>query len=295
MNLVKKGYLLMLGSTFFGALMYLAGDFLFRRFEDITPENAAFWGYVGTLLVITPYFLRSHASRTKLKTCFEKDGKVLFLVSFLTAISSFLWWFALIRTNSGWLILFSKSDILFTFLLGVIFLKEKVTFRELLGIFIAGVGFFFLSTLEGEVTLWLVFLTLVCRFLYALQSFFIKKYAPGVDSSSFGFLRSVFILGFLGIAFGLFGKISFISFVPFLFATIALISGGIFSKILYFEAHNLLDISRLNIFLLLTPVFVLSGGYFLWGDHLSASNLGGATLVLGGILYFSLQRSAFKR
>ena len=284
----------MLTSTLCGAAMYLVSDFLFRHFESITPQNAVFWGSLGAILLCVPYFFRSDKSRKKLQTCVLKHGNVLLFISIITSFAAFLWWYTLEQTNSGIIALIGKSETIFAFILGVFFLKEKISLREVFGILIALAGFVFLSTIKGEMSFFLVTLMLICRFLYALQSFVIKKFASDIDGFAFGFLRLILMLLFFGSIFGLQGKIEMIPVLAIITATSALMLNAIFAKMFYFEAHKYLEISKLNMFLILQPVLVLFGASFFFGDPISLQKMFGAVLVLGGLAYFSWEQVRIK-
>ncbi len=284
----------MLSSTICGAAMYLVSDFLFHHFESVTPQNAVFWGSLGAIVLCTPYFFRSTKSRKKLQVCVQKHGNVLLSVSLITSFAAFLWWYTLEQTNSGIIALIGKSETIFAFILGVFFLKEKISLSEMLGILVALTGFVFLSTLKGEMSLFLVSLMLICRFLYALQSFLIKKFASDIDGFAFGFLRLILMLIFLGSFFGFQGKIEMIPILAIVTATSALMLNAIVAKMLYFEAHKYLKISKLNMFLILQPVFILFGAFIFFGDHISSQKMVGAALILGGLAYFSWEQGRLK-
>ncbi len=280
---IKKGQILMLLSVLFGALMYLLSDLAFRTYPETTPQNAVFWGFLGSFIVASPYFLGIKSKREKTKTTIKRDGKVLLLTSFTTSLGVFLWFFVISNSSSGLVSLLSNSEVLFSLFLGCIFLHEKVSKKELGFMAVMVAGIIIISNLRGEITWELAGLIFMTRLLYALQSFFIKKLAPNIDGYSFGYLRTGIITILLGLIFYSLGYLEPLDWRPWGLFTVALMCNALLAKMFHFEAHKYLPISRLNFFLLLKPVLVLFGGYLLWQDPLSIQKIVGGVLILFGL------------
>jgi drug/metabolite transporter (DMT)-like permease len=62
----------------------------------------------------------------------------------------------------------------------------------------------------------------------------------------------------------------------------------------FFQAHKYLEVSKLNIFLLLQPVGVLIGTFLLFGDSISEQKIAGVILILGGGYFFVKNRPIIK-
>lgn len=291
MNKEKLGYLLILGSIFSAAIMYITFDYAFRKFDELSPENAIFYANLGALLISSPYFLRSKKSRKNLKNTFSINWKIIILVAFLSAFGASLWFYAIYEAKSGLVALLNQSEILFAFLLGIIFLKEKISLKEIPGLFIAILGFFVLSNLDGEISALVVAAILISRLSYATQSFIIKKFVPKMDGFSFGFMRQIFMAIFIGVIFGLSGKITNISFTPICIVSLGMIFNVIIAKSLFFEAHKYLPISKLNLIRLLEPIAILIGTFLIFGDLISMQKLIGSILITFGLLLFIKEQS----
>jgi len=286
MNQVQKGTFYMMGSVLTITVMYLFSDWMFIFFDELDPSNTMFWGIPGALIITAPFFVGTRRVRKGLISCAGQEAKTLLLVSFLTAIGAFLWWYTIEQTSSGIVALISKTEPIFALFLGVLFLGESIRRSEWLGIGIAFLGFLLISTLEGEVTLVLVVAILVSRFFYALQSFLVKKWSPNLDAYSFSYLRMCLLFLFTAPVFLLRGSIHQISFEALLSVSSAMILGGIIAKVFYFEAHNYLPISKLNMFLILQTALVVIGASLIFGDPLSLQKVLGTVLILTGLAYF---------
>jgi drug/metabolite transporter (DMT)-like permease len=293
MHQSQKGMVLMIGSALCFAIMYLIFDYLFRTYENYSPGNAFFWGNTGAFLLATPYFWRNKNSRRRLKNCWTHNRSVLIFVSFITTIGAVLWHYSLSQSNSGVITLLAQSDVLFAFLLGLIFLKETVTPMEILSFLGALVGFAFISSLKGEISYFIAGIFLFSRFLYAFQSFCIKKYAHHFDGFYFGYMRSFFMTFFGGIILGIVGKITLVDWIPFFLSSIGLFLSVIVATSLYFETHKIMNISRLNILKFFEPILTLTGAYLVLGDTISGQKFIGALLIIISLLWFT--RAQLKR
>ena len=289
-----KGYLLMTGFAFMIMLSYLSIDYVFRNYPGITPENAIVWGLGSASVFVAPFFLRNKVSRKKVRTSFDKHFILLLIISLFTALGGFLWFYALEQSNSGVLSLLSKTETLWGFFLGVLFLRERITFLEIVGVLVSVGGICLISSLKGEVSLLAVLAVIVGKFFYGFQSLLVKKYARDLEAFSFTFIRGTLMSFFLFLMFFIQDKLTFIPLSVFWILVISQVVGLFLARICYFEAHKLLDVSKLNTFLFLEPVFVLIGAFFVFGDTVSGQKLLGAIFVLGGLLFFVHQQMKVK-
>jgi len=287
MNKGVKGYVLIILTVLSFAVSYFVVDYVFRNYPEITVENVIFWGLLGAVLSGVPFFLRTGHQRKIFVTEFKNFKKLILLSGILTTFGSFLWFWSLAHSSGGIVALLVQTGIIFTFLLGIIFLKEKINFGEILGFILVITGVIVISNLEGEVTFLAVLASIVSAFLYALQSFFIKKWGgKSLKSTVFAFQRILVTLIFLSILLFLQGNIKWIGFDLFFIIAVSQIFGFFIGRIFYVEAHKYLDISKLNVFLALEPVAVLVGAYFIFGDIIYWQKFLGAFLIIGGLIWF---------
>lgn len=279
----KKGYIYIFIATIFFASSYIGLKYAFVHFKDLSPANASFWGMLGASLLGTPVFLRSKKSIKKLQDTIIRDGKILLLVSFITSFAAFLWFMALENTSLGPHSLLVKSSIVFAVILGVIFLKERIGSEQISGIALAITGIVLISTLAREVQLIYVMLVMLSSFIFALQSFFIRKYSPNINGKEFAYLRTILISLFLGSAFLIQKKLVLIPLDIFFVLSISVCMGALIGRALYFEAHKYLEISKLNIILLFEPVLLLTAGSFIFGEVISTKKITGAIFIILGL------------
>ncbi len=295
MEKTTKGYLLMFGFAFFAMLAYLTLDYTFRNYPEVDAQNAIFWGFIGGSLLVTPFKLSHAKFRKNLKKTTQNHGKLLLAIAFITTIGALLWFQSVKMAGSGFVALLSQSEVLWAFFLGIIFLKEKISVKEFIGIFLAIWGIFFISTLEGKSSLFAAALVLSSKLFYAGQSFLVKKYGKDLETFSFTYVRAILLSIIIGIFISIQKELSIFPLPALFLLALSQVFGIFLGRYCYFEAHKLLPISKLNVFLFLEPVLVLIGGYILFGDTVSGQKLLGATLIIGGLLFFVHEQVKLKK
>jgi drug/metabolite transporter (DMT)-like permease len=222
----------------------------------------------------------------------KNHSKPLITIAGIISLGIFLLFYAVTHSSAGSTSLLERTQLLFIIALGVFFLGEKLNKKELLGIFISLIGFIGISTFPTDLSPVVIFCVLLAALLYALQSFIIKKYVPNVDGLGFGFVRVGLVGSILMIVF--FSLEGLSPSHPSLFEMLILAIAGFFgtfvSRYFYFEAHNLLPISFLNVFVLLEAVVVVLGEmiFFDFVPFSWTKIIAGSIILLGlAILSFS--------
>ncbi len=279
-----KGLVFVVLSAFFFAIEYLLFDAVFQK-SNISPQSALFWAFLTIDFIVFPFFLFKRQQRRKLAITIQRDGMTVLGISVISTFAIFSLFWGIAESNSGIASLLHETQMIFIPLLGVVLLKEILGWRQLLGIALALIGFICISSLKGEASFGVVAAVVFSAFLYSLQSFFIKKYAPGLSGPSFSFLRTIIITLLWGMGMVLFGQgLEPPSWQILLLLFVAGMSGTFVSQIFYFEAHNYLPISTLNIYSLAQPVFVLVGSILLLNAPFSLLKGIGALLILSGLV-----------
>ncbi|MCG6139541.1 DMT family transporter [Leptospira mtsangambouensis] len=277
----KKGYFFVFLTGVFFAFEVIGFKEVFRRY-NLAPEMAALFGVGFAFLVVTPFFLSSSKRRKKVILTIQRDGLVLLLGTFSNAMGILLYYYALKQTDLGPAAILIKTTVLYNVILGVVFLGERFKDREVFGIVLAMVGIYLISTLEGQINLLSALCILISAFLFAIQSYMIKKYIPEILGLEYAYLRLFllcvfFFLYSLSIGSFLIPKLPIIVMLGF-FSLLGYFLGRAF----YFEAHNYLPISKLNATLLIEPIFLMFVGIFFMNEPLDLQKLvGGGVILLG--------------
>ncbi|EMY69291.1 DMT family transporter [Leptospira vanthielii] len=289
----KKGYFFVFLTGVFFAFEVIGFKEIFRIFNT-EPEIAALFGVGFAFLVVTPYFLFSKKRRIKVKTTIRRDGIILILGTISNAIGIVLYYYALKQTDLGPAAILIKTTVLYNVLLGVFFLGERLKRMEVFGIAIAILGIYMISTLEGQIKIVSAFCILLSAFLFAIQSYMIKKYVPEILGLEYAYLR-LFLLSIFFFLYSVYiGSFHIpnlsIIFVLGLFSLLGYFLGRAF----YFEAHNYLPISKLNATLLIEPIFLMFVGILFMNEPIDVQKLVGAGLILAGLYLIVFHKQKVK-
>ncbi|MCT8333392.1 DMT family transporter [Leptospira sp. 85282-16] len=278
----KKGYFFVFLTGVFFAFEVIGFKEIFRKY-NMEPEIAALFGVGFSFLVVTPYFLISKSRRIKVVTTIKRDGYILTLGTVSNAIGIVLYYYALKQTDLGPAAILIKTTVLYNVLLGVFFLGEKLHSTEVFGILIAILGIYMISTLEGQINVLSAFCILLSAFLFAIQSYMIKRFIPEILGLEYAYLRLLLLSLFFFIYSLSVGSFHFPDL--FIIVTLGLFSllGYFLGRAFYFEAHNYLPISKLNATLLIEPIFLMFVGILFMKEPFDEKKLAGAALILTGL------------
>ncbi|XDD47244.1 DMT family transporter [Leptospira sp. WS39.C2] len=278
----KKGYFFVFLTGVFFAFEVIGFKEIFRKY-NLSPEIAAFFGVGFAFLVVTPYFFTSSKRRNKVLLTIRRDGTILLIGTISNALGILLYYYALKQTDLGPAAILIKTTVLYNVILGVVFLGEVLKRREVLGILLSMVGIYFISTLEGQIHWISALYILLSAFLFAIQSYLIKKYIPEILGLEYAYLRllllSIFFL-FYSLIIGSFQvpSITIICILGF-----CSLLGYFLGRAFYFEAHNYLPISKLNATLLFEPIFLMFVGILFMKEPIDLQKLGGGAIILLGL------------
>lgn len=282
-KLKTRGYFLVVFTALCFGLNGLGIRYFFAHIGGASLPNVAFWGLLGASVAGLIFNLPSALFRKRMVESVKRDGRVILVVSLLSATGALMWFRGLEITGAGNVALLAKSQIIYATILGLVILKERMSAFEGLGFATAIGGLFLLTSLPEDLPLEAAIYILISAFIYSVQSLIVKLYAPGLTGREFALLRAFMMVVFYGTLFSITGDIELIPVKSILFLGGVSISGLLIGRMLYFEAHKYLGIRQLNTGMLLEPVFVLIlGGIFL-GEPFSTPRILGAILILTGL------------
>lgn len=292
----KKGYFFVFLTGVFFAFEVIGFKEVFRRY-NVYPEMAALFGVGFAFLVVTPFFLSSVKRRKKVTLTIKRDGHILLIGTFSNAMGIVLYYYALKQTDLGPAAILIKTTVLYNVILGVVFLGERFKDREIFGIGLSIVGIYLISTLQGQINWISAFCILLSAFLFAIQSYLIKKYIPEILGLEYAYLRLLLLCVF----FFLYAKSIGTFFVPPLEVILILgfcsLLGYFLGRAFYFEAHNYLPISKLNATLLIEPIFLMFVGILFMKEPFDVQKLSGGAIILLGLylIVFHKRKVKIKR
>lgn len=289
----STGYKLLLGNIVVLTFFFLGSDYVLRNW-DISLDQLMSWGWGSVAIIMTPFFLFKQKTRVTLKKELKLYWKFLIIVALVTVGAGLLFLYGIDKAGSGPTALMENMQPIFALLLGIMFLSERLNKREIFSALVIFGGISLISSLRGEVPLSAVLAITGSSFLYALHSFLFKQFGQDINTICFVFLRAWFSAILLWFLVLLFGTVEWIGWeVLFILAFINVLGIGV-ARYFFFQAHKHLPISKLGIFLLLQPVGVLLGTFFIFGDPVSIQKILGAVLILGGGYFFAKSKKEKK-
>ena len=204
-------------------------------------------------------------------------------IGFLVASSTGLNYTAVNHIDAGTASLLSQTSTLFSLLLGVFWLGDRLRKREWIGAFAAVGGAFVISFQPGDVLRLGALMILASALMYASHAALVKRIGGTMPFVNFFFFRIASTATFLGVlALGA-GQMRW----PTAAVWPLLLAGGIMdvvvSRTLYYLALRRLDVSRHALLLTLSPVIVILWSFLLFAELPTWQAVLGGAIVIAGV------------
>ena len=281
---MNKGYYYALLSALFLASSVVINKYLL---QFVNPRMLAFLFFFGVFLsssVVIAYGNLSGVYNNIRRHW--KDGIIVGGFNAMAATFFFLSLSLLDASTTTFLVRFST---IFIIIIGVFFLKEKLTFYDIPGIVLAIGGALVINYSDGNYTSLGLIVALLAALGIALHQVFAKIFVKRMSALALVNLRAFFSsLILLTIALGT----SSIQPVPlavlpviFLAGAIVAVSGFAF----YYKALQLIDVSKAAIIRTIDPFIVLMYGLLLFGTIPSLQEIIGGSLIVIGVVIIILK------
>lgn len=250
--------------------------------------SLAIWGWTSAMVLATlGFYLPLRSQRSTLVPELKKHTKLFVFVSGLTVLNGVTWFYGMSQINGSVVALIDQNALVWSFLLGAIFLGERFSWRQLSAIAITLVGLVIVSSLKGEVTTIGVLCLITCGFAIASQSLLMKKHPQPFNALALTFWRGwamAVVSFFIWTSVGEFNW--HIETWALVSITAAQFFGLFAGRAAFIKAHEYLPISQLSFLMLGIPVLSLLGGYFILHEPLGTQKLVGAAVMLTGLVWF---------
>ncbi|MBI3033715.1 DMT family transporter [Candidatus Woesearchaeota archaeon] len=260
-------------------------------------------GYVGPEMLMMLWFLSAavfSALLAYIKTRqnplanarkFWKEGLI---IGFFNAVSAILWILAIKSIGPSLTSFLLRFMTLFMIILGIIYLKERLSSLEALGAVISIAGALVISFRAEESLLPGFIIAVVAALSIAIQEFIAKLYVPRIKPYTLTSVRTTYTAMLLFLYVSATGKLSPVA--PNLLLLI--IAGSIISAVLgylfFFKALEQLDISKVAIIRTLDPFVVVLYVVILFNSMPTPVQIIGGTLIVAGVIISELNLSRVK-
>lgn len=281
-----KGYLFLVGTAFFTALSYAFGRAVDRTFD---PEATVFYWFFGAFVCAAVVALAIPSQRAQARDL-RRYTKIFIYSSFLTAVGAALW-IVSIRTIGIPLTSFlMKAQTLFSLLLGMIFLGERLNRGESVGIVITVAGGIIVAY-QSDITLIIGTLTaLGAAFFYSTLSFIVKKVAQNLNMLTVATLRALGVAVVLLVYLVSTGTFVVPGRVEIAYMFLGGITGAYIAKACQFQGIKLIDVSRTTAVMPMESLFVVLLSYFVFGEIPSPIKLLGGAGIIVGVIFLVIFR-----
>jgi drug/metabolite transporter (DMT)-like permease len=281
-----KGYLFLVGTALFTAFSYTFGRAVNR---DIHVESIVFYWFFGAFICAFIVLAIVPSQRKETKNL-GRYKKIFIYSSILTSIGAALWIVSIQTIGIPLTSFLMKAQTLFSLLLGMIFLGERLNRGESVGIVITIAGGIVVAYQREFSLLVGTFTALGAAFFYSLLSFIIKKVAQDLNMLLVATLRalgvSIVVFTYLIIT----GKFALPAPIDFIYMVLGGITGAYIAKACQFQAIKMIDVSRTTAVLPMESLFVVLLSYFIFHEIPSVIKLLGGAAIITGVIFLIIYR-----
>lgn len=212
------------------------------------------------------------------------------IIGFLVAASTNINYEAVAFIDPGTASLLSQTSIIFGLALGLWWLRDKLTRKQLLGALIAIVGVLIISFQPGDYLRLGSIMVLVSAFLYALHAAITKRYGSDIEFVDFFFFRLLCTTAFLFIFAASRQQLALPSWKAVLLLVLVGTVDVVISRTLYYVTLRRMDMSVHAIILTLSPVATVLWSLLLFSTFPTWGQMIGGAAVLLGVLIVTLNQ-----
>ncbi len=281
-----KGYFFVVGTAFFTALSYILGKSVN---ENLNPETVTFFWFFGAFFFSMAVAIIVPSQRAEFRNL-GNYVTIFILSSVVTAVGSALWIVSLRTIGPPLTSFLMKSQTLFSLLLGVIFLNERLNRWETLGIVLTSAGAIVVAYQREGYLILGTLTALLAAFFYSLLSFLVKRFAQSLNMLTVANLRSLGVALVLFVYLLLTGRFEIPGLRDLIFMVLGGLTGAYIAKASQFQSIKILDVSRSTAVMPLESLFVVVFSYFIFNDLPSVVKLIGGVGTTIGVLFLVLFR-----
>lgn len=280
------GYLFLVGTALFTALSYALGRAVDR---SLTPEAITFFWFLGAFFCSFLIVISVPSQRAELKNL-RKYTRIFIYSSILTAIGAALWISAIKTIGIPLTSFLMKAQTLFSLMLGMIFLGERLNRGETVGIVITLAGGVIVAYQSDLSLLIGTFMAIGSAFFYSALSFSVKKIAQDLNMLTVATLRALGVSIVAIVYLIVTGTLVMPEPIDLIYMAFGGIAGAFIAKACQFQAIKLIDISRTTAVMPMESLFVVLLSYFIFDEIPSVIKLLGGAAIITGVIFLVIYR-----
>lgn len=211
-------------------------------------------------------------------------------IGVLVAASTVINYAAVSFIDPGTASLLGKTSVLFSLLLGLFWLRERLLPVEIAGALLALSGAFVIGFQPGDYLRFGTLMVLISTFLYALHTAIVKRFGEEITFGDFFLFRIGSIAFFLFLFAAVRGELVWPTPIGWLLVIIAGTVDVVISRSLFYLSLRRMPMSIHTIILTLSPVVTILWSLILFGDVPTLTSLIGGALVILGVFSVTARR-----
>lgn len=246
------------------------------------------WFMSASILFILFFILSGR--KKSFKIILERK-KEIFFISILSAAGSILWAYGIVYVGPNNLAFILQLTTVFIVIMGFLFLKERFTKLEFVGIIIAIGGALALAYNNSEMNLVGIMIALGVAVCYSVSNLISKVYVKRIDPLTMSGGRAIFIfLLVFGYALVTNRLQTSIPLSAFPYAFLGALTGAFLGFIFFFKALEKIKISSVMTIRTMEPFLTVVFSFFILSVSPTQNQILGGALIVIGVAILSLFR-----
>ena len=280
-----KGTVLVFASAACVSVTFIASK---QAMQELTPLGfTPVWFAIASVWGVSFYLLR-YGSKWPINL--RASSWPLLLLGLLNGLSNYLFFTSIDLGDPTLVAFFSRSETIYTVLLGAWLLGERMRRYQWLGVIVAMAGAGLMTFRAGQIVWVMLLLTLISNFFLALSTLVAKKSLGGVSPLTLSIVRAILMTTMLGVAGLAAGQLAWPSLTAWLWIIGGAFFGPFLSYFLFYKSLPYLDMSKGAVVRATQPLFVAGYSLILFGTVISAQQFVGGLVMIAGVAVMLWER-----
>jgi drug/metabolite transporter (DMT)-like permease len=234
------------------------------------------------------------AGRIRLGT-FRRHAAFFVTIGWLVGLNTNLGFLGVRYIDPGTAALLTRTSVVFGVALGLVWLGERLSRLELIGAALAVLGVFVVGFQPGDYLRVGALIIVAAAFLYAVHSAVVKRYGGAIPFAEFFFFRLASTTAVLLVLATVQGDLMWPGAGAWPYLLLAATLNVVVSRAVYYLALRRLEMSRLTIFVTMSPVVTMLWSFLLFGSRPSVQDVVGGVAILAGVVIVTATRGGLLR
>lgn len=285
----QKGIGLTLLSAVFNASTYIVPPLALIL---TNVENMLIFWFLWAIIIFFSFFALQKQAKKFLNII--RNKKIAFL-GIVNSVSAILWTYGVLYAGPALTSFVFRFDIVFTVIIGIIILKEKLSRMDMLGITIAIVGAFVTAYSATELIIFSTIIILIAALFSSISIILAKIYVKNIDSLSLAAGRSVYIFLSVLVVSIFFGRIQ-IPTINLLFLTFfAGFVGAFLGFFTFYKSLSFYEVSKAMAVRSIEPFFASIFSLIILFMVPSVNQMIGGFIIIAGVIILALKGSFYSK